>query len=139
MDYFNLAEKANRPFAIKVLSQFGQVKEMGYKDRWDFEVNGILVEHKHRAYKMSQFKDWMLDGNKAKYLKSLNKPVWYINTFLDGYVIWELDKDIGTWKLSKPHKRYTCQDSQLVQTTDLYLTLNEAYKQSTVDWNATSF
>lgn len=135
MDNFNQSEKANRPYAIKVLKQFGQVTEKDFKSRWDFEVNGILVEHKHRSYKMNQFKDWMIDGSKVQYLRSLNKPIWYINTFLDGYAIWDLSKDIGTWKLSKPHRRFTCQDSEIIQTYDLYLTLNESYKQSTINWS----
>jgi hypothetical protein len=116
-----------------------QLKETNVedKDNYDFwlEKSGkkILIEHKARAYRFDAFPDWQIAGNKVNTLrdKCTSSPeivgVYYINTFPDGHsAIWNLMKNIGQWRWSRPHKEKTVVNSNWCKTYDLFLTLNEA-------------
>lgn len=146
MDKFNAAEWANRPACVNLLDKLikGHPRFKGWelketrpedKTRYDFwlEKDGkkILIEHKARNYSKSAFNDWQVDGNKVSALRGLVKGdvvgVFYVNTFLDGAAIWNLNKlNIGTWRLSRPHYLKTVVESELTQTYDLFLRLDEA-------------
>ena len=92
-DAFNKAEDSNRPIAEQVLNSIlkdgYEIKSNSYKDRVDFTVykgNEIAsyVEVKHRNVDLGTYPDYQLDGKKAMYLLSLDKPTFYLNTFKDG-------------------------------------------------------
>ena len=145
MDNFTKAENQNRPAAVNLLNRLisdhpsfkgWQLKETKPEDktRYDFwlekDNKKILIEHKARNYPKTAFKDWMISGKKVEALRNLIKDdvigVFYVNTFLDGSAIWNLNKDIGTWRLSRPHTITTVEESPLTQTYDLFLKLEEA-------------
>lgn len=146
MDNFTKAEIQNRPFAIQALNNI--FESTGWtitepaaelKTRYDFVATKgdkkILIEAKHRGYRYGAFPDYMIDGKKVTALRDIKSQdpsvigIYYINTFPEGhYAVWNISKDVGTWKLSKPHKEKTVVTSRLVQTYDLFLRLDEAVK-----------
>ena len=148
MDAFDKAEYNNRPAATAVFAELiktdprfkgWQLKETNVedKDRYDFwlekDDKKIIIEHKHRAYRMDVFPDWQIAGSKVNHLRDLckNTPdivgVYYINTFPDNHTaIWNLMKPIGEWRWSRPHRLKTVMNSNWCQTYDLFLTLDEA-------------
>lgn len=93
MDLFNKAEDTNRPIAERVLNSIlkdgYEIKSNSYKDRVDFTAykGGKVVayiEVKHRNVNLGDYPDYQLDGKKAMYLLTLDKPTFYLNTFKDG-------------------------------------------------------
>lgn len=148
MDPFDKAELKNRPAATAVFAELikhnprfkgWQLKETNVedKDRYDFwlekDNRKILIEHKHRAYRYDAFPDWQIAGSKVNNLREICNAssdivgVYYINTFPDDHTaIWNLIKDIGEWRWSKPHRSKTVVNSNLCQTYDLFLKLEDA-------------
>ena len=137
MDLFNTSEDYGRERAIKaiksILKDGYEIKSNSYKDRVDFtiykdgEVNSY-IEVKHRNVDLGTYPDYQLDGRKAMFLLTLDKPTFYLNTFKDGsWVIWRINNQIGEWRESKPHYAHTVLCDEKVVTKDLFLKLNEAY------------
>lgn len=148
MDAFDKAELKNRPAATAVFAELikhnpkfkgWQLKETTIedKDRYDFwlekDNRKILIEHKHRAYRYDAFPDWQIAGSKVNNLREKCNSssdivgVYYINTFPDDHTaIWNLMKDIGEWRWSKPHRSKTVVKSNLCKTYDLFLKLEDA-------------
>lgn len=148
MDIYINAEQVNRPAAVAVFNdliqndprfQGWQFKETNAedKDRYDFwlekDDKKIIIEHKARAYRYDAFPDWQIAGSKVNYLRETCKEtpdivgVYYINTFPEGHTaIWNLMKDKGEWRWSRPHRLKTVAKSNWCQTYDLFLTLDEA-------------
>lgn len=145
MDNFTKAEIQNRPAAVKVFKklckhhpnfigwEFKETKSED-KDRYDFwlEKDGqkILIEHKARNYEKRRFRDWQLDGKKYDTLIGMISGdivgVFYINTFLDGCAIWNIKRKIGERRWSNIHYQKTVEDSDLIQTYDMFYKLEEA-------------
>ena len=93
MDLFNKAEDTNRPIAERVLNSIlkdgFEIKSNSYKDRVDFTAykDGKVVayiEVKHRNVNLGDYPDYQLDGKKAMYLLTLDKPTFYFFFFKDG-------------------------------------------------------
>ena len=136
-DLFNKAEDTNRPIAERVLNSIlkdgYEIKSNSYKDRVDFTAykDGKVVayiEVKHRNVNLGDYPDYQLDGKKAMYLLTLDKPTFYLNTFKDGsWAMWRINNQIGEWRDSKPHYAHTVLCDREVITKDLFLTLKEAY------------
>lgn len=137
MDAFNKAEDSGRERAERVLKSILKdgydLKSNSYKDRVDFTVykNGEInsyIEVKHRNVDMGTYPDYQLDGKKAMYLLTLDKPTFYLNTFKDGsWALWRINNHIGEWRDSKPHYAHTVLCDREIITKDLFLTLKEAY------------
>ena len=145
IDNFTKAELQNRPAGVEVLSKLckyhpnfegWELKETKSEDktRYDFwlEKDGkkILVEHKARNYSKNRFSDWQLDGKKYDYLIDAIKDdvigAFYINTFLDGWAIWNIKKKIGERRWSQPHYEKTVVESNLTYTYDMFYKLSDA-------------
>ena len=78
-----------RFYAVKTLKDGYEIKSNSYKDRVDFTAykDGKVVayiEVKHRNVNLGDYPDYQLDGKKAMYLLTLDKPTFYLNTFKDG-------------------------------------------------------
>lgn len=105
MDAFIKAEDSGRERAERVLKSILKdgydLKSNSYKDRVDFTVykNGEInsyIEVKHRNVDMGTYPDYQLDGKKAMYLLTLDKPTFYLNTFKDGsWALWRINNHIG--------------------------------------------
>lgn len=146
MDAYDRAETSNRPMAVNAIREeiSRNPKWEGWqlyetpvtaKTRFDLWLQKgdsiILIEHKHRFYASYAFPEWQLNGRKVNALRGMVngnvKAVWYCNTFTDGkFAIWNVTKEIGQWRWSKPHNRKTVEKSEMVKEYDLFLKISEA-------------